>query len=82
MLKKKPFKSKLAQHRQHRQHRLHKAAVKRARVAKAERARFLAAVKANQPTEAGARMTGQLVKRVRAAKTASFLQRYRIVFSL
>lgn len=76
MLKKKPFTSKLAEHR------LHKAAVKRARVAKAERARFLAEVKANQQTEAGTRKAGQLVDRVRAAKAAPFLEQYRIVFNL
>ena len=53
--------------------------MKRVRVAKAERARFLAEVKANQPTEAGARKAGQLVERVRAAKAAPFLQQYRII---
>ncbi len=73
MFKRKPSTSKPAEQR------LHKVAVKRARVAKAERARFLAEVKANQPTEAGARKAGQLVERVRAAKAASFLQQYRIV---
>lgn len=76
MLKKKPFTSKLSEQR------LYKVAVKRARVAKAERARFLAQVKANQPTEAGARKAGLLVERVRAAKAAPFLEQYRIVFSL
>lgn len=73
MFKKKPSIAKPAEQR------LAKVAVKRVRVAKAERARFLAEVKANQPTEAGARKAGQLVERVRAAKAAPFLQQYRIV---
>jgi hypothetical protein len=72
MFKKKPSAAKLAGQR------LHKVAVKRVRLAKVERARFLAAVKANQPTEAGAHKAGQLVERVRAAKAAPFLQQYRI----
>lgn len=72
MFKKKPSPAKPAEQR------LHKVAVKRVRVAKAQRARFLAEVKANQPTEAGACKAGQLVERVRAAKAAPFLQQYRI----
>lgn len=59
--------------------RLAKVAVKRVRVANNERARFLAEVKATQPTEASVHKAEQLVKRVRAAKAAPFLQQYRIV---
>ncbi len=73
MFKKKPSIAKPAEQR------LSKVAVKRVRVAKAERARFLAEVKATQPTEAGVRKAGKLVERVRAAKAAPFLQQYRIV---
>jgi len=73
VFKKKPSPAKPAEHR------LSKVAVKRVRVAKAERARFLAEVKANQPTEASARKAEQLVERVRAAKAAPFLKQYRIV---
>lgn len=58
--------------------RLYRLAVKRIRVVKAERARFLRDVKATQPTEAGSRKASQLVERVRAAKAAPFLQQYRI----
>lgn len=58
--------------------RLYKLAVKRIRVAKAERARFLRGVKATQPTDAGSRKASQLVERVRAAKAAPFLDQYRI----
>lgn len=72
MFKKKPSTAKPAEQR------LHKVAVKRVRLAKVERARFLAEVRATQPTEAGARKAGQLVERVRAAKAAPFLQQYRI----
>lgn len=72
MFKKIPSTAKPAEQR------LSKAAVKRVRMAKGERARFLAEVKATQPTEAGARKAGQLVERVRAAKAAPFLQQYRI----
>jgi hypothetical protein len=72
MFKKKPSIAKPAEQR------LSKVAVKRVRVAKAERARFLAEVKATQPTEAGVRKAGKLVERVRAAKAAPFLQQYRI----
>jgi len=58
--------------------RLQKVAVKRVRVANAQRADFLARVKATQPTEAGEQKADCLVKRVRAAKSAEFLQQYRI----
>jgi len=73
MFKKKPSPAKPAVQR------LYKVAVKKALVAKADRARFLAEVKANQPTEAGVRRAGQLVDRARAAKAAPFLEQYRIV---
>ena len=59
--------------------RLYKLSVKRIRVAKAERARFLAQVKTTLPTEAESRKASQLVERVRAAKTAPFLEQYRVV---
>lgn len=58
--------------------RLSKVAAKRVRVAKSQRARFLAEVKATQPTEASQREAGRLVERVRAAKAAPFLQQYRL----
>lgn len=71
MFKKKPSLTKLAEHR------LQKAAVKRLRVAKAQRAVFLAKVRSARPTEATAQKADRLVERVRAAKAADFLQRYR-----
>lgn len=73
MFKKKPSIAKPAEQR------LSKVAVKRVRIAKAGRARFLAEVKANQGTAADARKASQLVQRVRAAKAAPFLEQYRIV---
>ncbi|MBW8833080.1 MAG: hypothetical protein JF606_27605 [Burkholderiales bacterium] len=72
MFKRKPSIAKPAEQR------LAKVAVKRVRVAKAERARFLAEVKVAQPSEAAQREAGRLVERVRAAKSAPFLQQYRI----
>ncbi|WP_200379449.1 hypothetical protein [Rubrivivax gelatinosus] len=60
------------------QHRLTKVAVKRARVASADRARFLLEVKTTRPTEESQREAQRLVERVRAAKTATFLQQYRV----
>jgi hypothetical protein len=58
--------------------RLAKAAVKRVRVAKVARARFLAEVKAAHPTDSATSNAGRLVERVRAAKDAAFLDQYRI----
>lgn len=52
--------------------------MKHKRLAKAQRARFIAQVGATVPTEATEREAGVLVERVRAAKSADFLQRYRI----
>lgn len=72
MFKKKPSLAKPAEQR------LHKVAVKRVRLAKVQRAQFVAQVMATQPTEAGQREAGRLVERVRAAKAADFLQQYRI----
>lgn len=72
MFKKSPLPTKPARQR------LSKIAVKRVRVAKLQRARFLAEVKANQPTEASQLEAGRLVERARAAKTAPFLQQYRL----
>jgi hypothetical protein len=72
MFRKKPSLAKPAEQR------LQKADAKRIRVAKAERAHFIAQVMATQPTEAKRREAGQLVERVRAAKSADFLQQYRI----
>ncbi len=57
---------------------LQKVAMKHKRLAKAQRARFIAQVGATVPTEATEREAGVLVERVRAAKSADFLQRYRI----
>lgn len=71
MFKKKPSPAKPAEQR------LQKVAVKRVRVAKAQRATFLAQVKATQPTEATEQKAGRLVERVRAAKSADFLRQYR-----
>lgn len=71
MFKKKPFLTRPAEQR------LQKVAVKRVRVAKAERAAFLARVKATQPTEASEQKADCLVARVRAARSAEFLQQYR-----
>ncbi len=59
------------------QQRLQKVAAKRTRVAKAQRATFLAQVKATSPTEESRREADRLVDRVRAAKSAPFLQQYR-----
>lgn len=73
MFKKKPSIAKPAEQR------LSKVAVKRVRIAKAGRARFLAEVKAHQGIEADPRKASQLVERVRAAKAAPFLEQYRIV---
>lgn len=72
MLKRMPSLSKAAERR------LQKAAAKRLRTAKTERARFLIGLRANQATEAGSRNAEQLVKRVRAAKAAPFLEKYRL----
>jgi hypothetical protein len=58
--------------------RLYKVATKRARVAKVQRARFLAEVKATQSTEASQREAGRLIERARAARTAPFLEQYRM----
>ena len=58
--------------------RLTKYAVKRMRVVKRQRAEFLASLKSAEPTEAGRQAAEALVKRVRAAKTASFLGQYRV----
>jgi hypothetical protein len=72
MFRKKPSLAKPAELR------LQKAEARRVRVTKAERAQFIAQVLATQPTEAQQREAGQLVERVRAAKSADFLQQYRI----
>ncbi len=72
MFKPKPSTAKPAEQR------LSKVAVKHVRVAKAERARFLAEVRATEGTEKGTHEAGRLVARVRAAKAAPFLQQYRI----
>ncbi|MFG6416643.1 hypothetical protein ACG02S_22350 [Roseateles sp. DC23W] len=58
--------------------RLHKVAVKRVLVAKVQRAKFLAQLRVTEPTEESRREASELVDRVRAAKTAGFLQQYRI----
>jgi hypothetical protein len=58
--------------------RLFKVAAKRVRVANLRRARFLAEVRATQPTESSAREVVRLVERVRAAKAAPFLEQYRL----
>jgi hypothetical protein len=60
------------------QQRLQKVAVKRVRLAKVQRAVFLAKVKATTATEAQQAESDRLVSRVRAAKNADFLQQYRI----
>ncbi len=58
--------------------RLHKVAVKRVRAARMQRAKFLAELKATLPNEATQREAVLLVDRVRAAKSAHFLDQYRI----
>jgi hypothetical protein len=72
------FKKKLSLTKPAKQ-RLQRVAVKRVHVARAQRAAFLAQVKATQPTEATEQRAGRLVERVRAAKSADFLQQYRRV---
>ncbi|MGN6526844.1 MAG: hypothetical protein ACTHL8_10675 [Burkholderiaceae bacterium] len=57
---------------------LTKVAAKRVRIAKAQRAVFLAEVKERKPDEATRREANVLVERVRAAKTARFLDQYRV----
>lgn len=58
--------------------RLQKVAVKRVRAARVQRAKFLSEVKATLPNEETQREAVLLVDRVRAAKSAHFLQQYRI----
>jgi hypothetical protein len=72
MFKTKPSLTKPAEQR------LQKAAVKRVRAARMQRAKFLSEVKATSLSEATQREAVVLVGRVRAAKSAQFLQRYRI----
>lgn len=71
MFKKKPALAHSADQR------LTKVAVKQTLLAKAGRARFLAEVKATRSTLASQQEADRLVERVRAAKSAAFLQQYR-----
>lgn len=72
MFKTKPSLTRAAERR------LQKVAVKRVRIARMQRAKFLSEVKATLPSEATQREAARLVERVRAAKSAPFLQQYRI----
>jgi hypothetical protein len=72
MFKPKPSMTKPAEKR------LQKVAVKRARAARVQRAKFLSEVRATLPTETTEHEAVVLVGRVRAAKSANFLQQYRI----
>lgn len=72
MFKKKASPAKPAEQR------LLKIHVKRLRLAKQQRAEFMAGVRSTQPTEASVQRSEELVKRVRAAKSADFLDQYRV----
>ena len=72
MFKRKTSTSKTAEQR------LQKVAVKRVRAARVQRAIFLSEVKATLPSEATQHEAALLVNRVRAAKSANFLEQYRI----
>jgi len=72
MFKKRVAATKLAERR------LAKAQLARTRLAATQRARFIAEVAATRPTEAVKQEAGRLVERVRSAKSAAFLQQYRI----
>lgn len=72
MFKSKPTSSKSAVQR------LQKVAARRARVAQGQRAKFLAQVSATSSSSESQRTAQELVARVRAAKSADFLQMYRV----
>ena len=59
------------------QRHLSKMEVRRARVVKVKRAKFLTEVKNTEPNQAATEQAVRLVERVRAAKAAPFLRQYR-----
>lgn len=71
MFKPKPSLTKPAERR------LQKATIKRQRTAKIQKAEFLAQVSVTSSSSESQRTAQELVARVRAAKSAGFLQQYR-----